>query len=61
MTPEESAKIAITLQTCKENFEREKNLWESKTERPELVKYLRDTLIPQIDESYKIVTKKIHY
>ena len=59
MTKEELELIANALQSSKENFEREADLFDKKQERPAMVAYLRNELIPKLDEAYKIV--KIKY
>jgi hypothetical protein len=47
--------IASALQNSKDILEKEANLYEKKTERPNAVRYIRENLIPEIDEAYKIV------
>ena len=55
MNKKELEIIASALQNSKDILEKEANLYEKKTERPDAVKYIRENLIPEIDEAYKIV------
>ena len=55
MTKKQLELIADALQSSKDNAEKEANLFEIKAERPALIKYLQNELIPKLDEAYKIV------
>lgn len=61
MTKEQLELIADALQSSKDNAEKEANLLEAKMERPAMVTYLRDELIPKLDEAYKIVRIKLPF
>jgi len=60
MTKEQLELIADALQSSKDNFEKEANLFEAKMERPAMVTYLRNELIPKLDKAYKIVRIKYY-
>ena len=60
MNKKELEIIASALQHSKDNLDAEANLLEKKMERPNTVKYLREELIPEIDEAYKIVRIKYY-
>jgi hypothetical protein len=56
MNKKELEIIASALQNSKDILEKEAKLYEAKMERPDAVKYIRENLIPEIDEAYKIVS-----
>ena len=60
MTKEQLELIADALQSSKDNAEKEAKLFEAKMERPAMVTYLRNELIPKLDEAYKIVRIKYY-
>ena len=60
MTKEQLELIADALQSSKDNAEKESNLFEAKMERPAMITYLRNELIPKLDEAYKIVRIKYY-
>lgn len=60
MTKEQLEFIADALKSSKENAEKEAKLFEVKMERPAMVEYLRNELIPKLDEAYKIVRVKYY-
>jgi hypothetical protein len=55
MNKKELEIIASALQNSKDILEKEAKLYEAKMERPDALKYIRENLIPEIDEAYKIV------
>lgn len=60
MNKKELEIIASALQNSKDIIEKEAKLYEAKMERPDAVKYIRENLIPEIDEAYKIVRIKFY-
>jgi hypothetical protein len=60
MNKKELEIIASALQNSKDILEKEAKLYEAKMERPDAVKYIRENLIPEIDEAYKIVRIKFY-
>lgn len=59
MTKEELMLIATALTYSKQNAIRDAAFYEAMDEKPALIAYLREELIPHLNEAIEIVTK--HY